>query len=372
MVYIIIKFVPRHGRLEDYSIFRRSSLINLTPNFTSNNVRQSFNTSKRDCSFEKSSGQPKQYNDPLMKWPIRGLAFTNDIGAAVMDIAPKLGTVLWYPAMMYFGADIYDKYRNNKESYEPNAKRGLEQAIFQALASVVFPIVAVHTGQKGASILARYGGNKLSLQTQEESTKFLSEFMSRRKLADYDNDITRFKSEFKASIDNYIDQTTRHHQNKNIVSKFFSLVFGGRHPEEMGKEGAGRRKLIHQYTEKKIDELFKIRAELVKDENKKPSLLSNKLYEEFKTLKAKYLKDPDLAKEAKDSAIKDILSKFEASSIFNTKMKKTIGGFVMLGLLIKPIDAFVEKVIMQKYVEPGLSFISNVQVKDFKQKNMDN
>lgn len=135
-------------------------MINLTPNFTpTNRTSQTFTQKKTtntgaDPSFEKSKEKPI-YNDPLMKWPIRGLAFTNDIGAAVMDIAPKLGTMLWYPAMMYFGADIYDKYRNNKETYDPNAKRGFQQAIFQALASVAFPIIAVHTGQKGASILAR-------------------------------------------------------------------------------------------------------------------------------------------------------------------------------------------------------------------------
>ncbi len=351
-------------------------MITLTPKFTSNSAVQNFtaldsvSNKSQDTSFEKSGKKKNPYNDPLMKWPIRGLAFTNDIGAAVMDIAPKMGTILWYPAMMYFGADIYDKYRNNKETYDPNAKRGFEQAIFQALASVVFPIVAVHTGQKTASVLARQSDTKLSLQTQEESTKFLSEFMSRRKLAKYDGKIDKFKEEFKVSLDNYIDQTTRHHQNTNFVKKFFDLVFGGRHPEEMGKEGAGRRALIHQYTNKKIDDLFEIRAALLNDENKKPAKLTEKLFKEFKDLKAKYLKDSEFKANAKDLAIKDILHKVEMADIFKTKMKKTIGGFVMLGLLIKPIDLFVEKIIMKKYVEPGLEHLTNVQIKNFKQKNM--
>ena len=350
-------------------------MINLTPNFTpTNRTSQTFTQKKTtntgaDPSFEKSKEKPI-YNDPLMKWPIRGLAFTNDIGAAVMDIAPKLGTMLWYPAMMYFGADIYDKYRNNKETYDPNAKRGFQQAIFQALASVAFPIIAVHTGQKGASILARKSDTKLSPQTQEESTKFLSDFMSRRKLAKYDNKKDVFKEEFRVSLDNFIDQTTRTHQNTNFVKKFFNLIFGGRHPEEMGKEGAGRREIIHKYMEKKIDDLFEIRADLVKDETKKPAKLTDKLYNEFKALKSKYLKDSEFKANAKDLAIKDILNKVEAADIFKTKMKKTIGGFVMLGLFIKPIDIFVEKVIMKKYVEPGLDHLTRKQIKDFQQKNM--
>ena len=42
----------------------------------------------------------------------------------------------------------------------------------------------------------------------------------------------------------------------------------------------------------------------------------------------------------------------------------------MLGLFIKPIDIFVEKVIMKKYVEPGLDHLTRKQIKDFQQKNM--
>lgn len=322
---------------------------------------------------DKSEKPRKKYNDPLMKWPVRGLAFTNDIGAAIMDIAPKAGTILWYPAMMYFGADIYDKYRNNKETYDPNAKRGFEQAIFQALASVVFPIVTVHAGQKAASILARQSNTKLSLQTQEESTKFLVDFMSRRKLEDYQDNTDTFKTEFKKALNNYIDTTTRNHQNKNPFMKFFDLIFGGKHPEEMGKEGANRRKLIHEYTNKKIDNLFELHKALVDNDTTKPSKLSDKLFKEYKTLLEKYSKDPEFKPEAKSLAIKDILSAVESNDIFKTKMKKTIGGFVALGLLIKPIDLFVEKIIMKKYVEPGLDYISvntQNQIKNFKQRNI--
>lgn len=353
-------------------------MLKFNPGFTSNTLVQrvenktdnqgSSNTNA--LAFEKGEKKSRPYNDPLMKWPIRGLAFTNDIGAAVMDIAPKAGTLLWYPAMMYFGADIYDKYRNNKETYDPNAQRGVQQAIFQALASVVFPIAAVHTGQKGASILARKSDTKLSLQTQEESTKFLLDFMSRRKLGKYDADINKFKEEFKLSLNNYIDETTRKHQNTNMFKKIFNLIFGGRHPEEMGKEGMDRQSLIHKYTESQIDDVFSIRADLLKDETKKPAKMSEKLYTEFKTLKAKYLKDSELKTKATDLAIKDVVNKFENSKIFKTKLKKTLGGFVVLGLLIKPIDIFVEKVLMKKYVEPGLDYIANNQIKNFKQKNM--
>ena len=186
-------------------------MINLSPTHIAVSFRENYpnKESNNSLAFEKTEKKSRPYNDPLMKWPIRGLAFTNDIGAAVMDIAPKLGTLLWYPAMMYFGADIYDKYRNNKESYDPNARRGLSQAIFQAFASVIFPIVAVHTGQKTASVLARKSDTKLSLQTQEEASKFLQDFMSRRKLYKYKNNKDAFKTEFSTSLENFIDNKTR-------------------------------------------------------------------------------------------------------------------------------------------------------------------
>ena len=62
----------------------------------------------------KKETKQQQYNDPLMSWPIRGLAYSNELGAAISEVAPKLGTLLWFPAMLYFGADIYDKYKNEK------------------------------------------------------------------------------------------------------------------------------------------------------------------------------------------------------------------------------------------------------------------
>lgn len=347
--------------------------LSLRETFTSKNGQFANQCTMTALPLKKQENQRREYNDPLMKWPLRGLAFTNDIGAAIMDIAPKAGTILWYPAMMYFGADIYDKYRNNKETYNPNAKRGFEQAIFQALASVMFPIVAVHTGQKVTSILARKSSTKLSLQTQEESTKFLVDFMSRRKLGDYQENQDKFKAEFKKALDNYINTTTRNHQNKNVFQKFFNLIFGEKHPEEMGKEGANRRQLIHEYTTKKIDNIFELRKDLINNDKTKPAKLSDKLFKEYKALFEKYSKDPEFKADAKFIAIKDILNAVESKSIFNTKIKKTIGGFVALGILIKPIDMFVERIIMKKYVEPGLDYISIStvhQIQNFKQKNI--
>ena len=40
-----------------------------------------------------------------------------------------------------------------------------------------------------------------------------------------------------------------------------------------------------------------------------------------------------------------------------TKILKTVGGFVALGLAINPIDKFVENVIIKRFVEPNLGTV---------------
>ena len=48
---------------------------------------------------------------------------------------------------------------------------------------------------------------------------------------------------------------------------------------------------------------------------------------------------------------------------------KTTGGFIALGLLAVPIDHFVHKYIIKKFLEPSLENMKNLQSKmSFKQK----
>ena len=135
-------------------------MIKTTPYFLS-----AHKTDKIKDTNVANEGNPFQnkYNDPLNQWPARGLAYTNEIGAAISEIAPKTGLLLWIPALLYFGADIYDKYKNDQNSYDPSAKRGTKQAIFQLLASVILPTAAVKIGQRTASVIGLMGKHKLTL-----------------------------------------------------------------------------------------------------------------------------------------------------------------------------------------------------------------
>ena len=72
-----------------------------------------------------SDKQKYKYHDPLNR-PIPVLmSYSSEIGTAISEIAPKLGAALWAPTFMYLGADIYDKYKNDKDNYNPSAKRAL-------------------------------------------------------------------------------------------------------------------------------------------------------------------------------------------------------------------------------------------------------
>lgn len=336
-----------------------------TLTFKSNQKQNEDASSEFEKSKEKSL-VPK-YSDPLMQWPFRGLAFTNDIGAAISDIAPKAGTAMWIPALMYFGADIYDKYRNNKEDYDPSAKRGVKQAMFQAFASVIFPIATVHVGQKTASMLARASKEGLSLQSKEEVVRDHLTHMTQTRLREYQDNVKGYKEKYTKALDNTIDETMRKHDYKNPFKLVGNLLFGHRHPEAMGRD---RRAKIHDFIDNRIDNLFEMRKQLI--EGKKPEQMSNKMFKQFEQLKLAYKNDPKYSGDYMLHAVKDTLKKYEENKIFKTKMAKTMGGFVALGLLIKPIDTFVENVIMHKYVGPGIDKLDGKEIKSFKDKFLGN
>ncbi len=302
----------------------------------------------------ENNKKEKKYKDPLMNWPIRGLAYSNELGAALSEIAPKLGVLLWFPAMLYFGADIYDKYKNKKTSYDPNAQRALEQAIFQLLASVILPTAAVITGQKTASVMGAMGKTGLSLQTQEEVINFMQEFSSRRHLGKFTDRKNVYKEQFVESFTTKRDKLIRENKIKNPIKFFADAIFTTRHPEAIAMS---QKEKVLKFADENIDSMFKMYNELIA--GNKPEEFSNKMWKKFKKLKEKYSKDPDYKTTYLRDAAEDIIKKFQKSKMTKAKLLKTAGGFIALGLAIKPIDKFVEKVVIKKVVEPKLSNVFN-------------
>ncbi len=290
----------------------------------------------------------QEYKDPLLKWPLRGCAYSNEVGAAISSLSPKLGTLLWVPALLYFGADIYDKYKTDKTEYNPSGRRGLKQAVFQALASVIMPTAAVYAGQKAISHMDKYTKNGLSTQAKEDATKFCLDYMSRNSLHTHENNIQGYKAALKESLDTYMTETLGEHKSKSTVKKILNWCFSSERPESMAL--SNKEKLI-KFVDDKVDSMFQMRTDLM--QNKKPKQLSEKLFQKFTEIKPGYLKEYGEQKYV-GKAAKSVLKDFENSQIFKHKMFKTVGGFIALGLMIKPIDYFVEHIIIKKAVEPSL------------------
>ena len=77
-------------------------------------------------------------DDPLAKYPLRAFGYSNEVGAAVSAM-PGWGktaeVALWVPALMYLGADIYDKFKRGKEG--DYTKASSSAAVQQDRKSVV-------------------------------------------------------------------------------------------------------------------------------------------------------------------------------------------------------------------------------------------
>ncbi len=300
----------------------------------------------------KSKGKKDEYNDPLLQWPWRGLAFTNDIGAAVMDIAPGLGMGLWVPALMYFGADIYDKYKTDEREYQPSGKRAFKQAVFQACASVMLPIIVVHNGQKAASILGEKSKNGMSLQLQEEVDNFTVHHLKRRKLKDYEGNIEGFKKEFNEHLKTHLLDQEKSFKTKNPFKLLTRWIFGSKHTEKLN---AAKLKKVEDYSNENIEEMFSIRQDLLED--KRPKSLSDKLMKLYDNTKREFAKDKNTIEGHVEDSIKAVLKQRQRDRLFRTKLWKTAGGFIALGVSIRFIDHFVEKYVIKKLVEPGLENI---------------
>lgn len=137
-------------------------------------------------------------SDPLTKFPLRGLGYSNEVGAA-LSAMPGWGktaeVLLWIPALMYLGADIFDKYSRGKEGNYSNASvtTAVEEATFQALASVILPTAAVKMGQNLTGYFKKFDGSNLTATAQEELFQKLVEDFDKDKFTKIDFDRVKAK-----------------------------------------------------------------------------------------------------------------------------------------------------------------------------------
>ena len=231
-----------------------------------------------DASEKKK--KEKKYVDPLANWPMRGLGYTNDIGVAINEIAPTTARLFWVPALMYFGADVYDKYKNKGNKYDPNAKRAFSQAVFQAFASIILPTVFGHIGQSAFSQLDKYKGNKISTNAKEQTLRFIDSHIAEHDIFKENRNKDEIINKFINNFDIFYQNKKNNYQEKNIKKQFTNIL-----------------------------------------DNCKTSAESKKILD---------------------------------NKIFKLKAWKSLGAFTALLLTVKPIDVFVENIIIKKFVEPQM------------------
>lgn len=273
-----------------------------------------------------------EYVDPLMNWPLRGAAFTNEIGEALRPLIGNYANLTWVPALLYIGADIYDKYKNNETEYSPNSKRCLKQAVFQGLASVILPIGAVKLGQNLFSLFGVKSKEKISFNAQEHIIELAQQFVANGKMHAYNNRDKECVKEFLDIVENNISYRNFEESTVNPLKEKWQKIFKVNTKEN-----------VDAYAEKIIEKLISARKNLLK-----PADLykDTALYKNFKSALEKG--------QTKNVAVKSVLNQFLSKKTMRGRFIKTAGGFLALSIAINPIDKFVEHVLIGKVIGPGL------------------
>lgn len=291
----------------------------------------------------------QKYKDPLSQKTLVLMSYSNEVGTAISEIAPKLGTALWAPTFMYLGADIYDKYKNDKDSYNPSGKRAFKRAIFQGMTSLIALPAVIYAGQCLVSPLSRMQKSGISGNAKDAVYRHTKDVIDQTH-GDALESYEKFKNIITKSLENKLDARKN---EKKSVSNFFKKVvhfFTEKYP----LVGADKKKLL-DFAEDNAKKTFEI-AEALKNNDKKK--VPYKIYHKYQKLLPKMkemYKEADYSHHATRTALKE----YQNSLIFKNKLLKTVGGFIALGIFAAPVNEFVDKKIMKKYINPGIDQISH-------------
>ncbi len=309
------------------------------------------------------SGEKKnKYKDPLNQGFFVALSNSNEIGTAISDIAPRLGAALWIPTFMYLGADIYDKYKNDKDNYDPSGKRAFKRAVYQALTSVVAMPAAIILGKYIISPIGKLDKTKVSGNTKDAIYRHTRDIISQahgHAFKNYDN----FKKVILTTLENTINSRKNDKKTSNIFSRLYKKIFTERYQLLSNDE-----KKILKFAEQNAKNTFEIFEALKKNDAKNvPKKILNKYNKMLPKMKEMY-HEADYSYQATRNALMD----YQTSLIFKNKLLKTISGITVLFLLTKPINDFVDKQIMKKVINPGIDQIAKVSVNDSRLKKIFN
>lgn len=320
-------------------------------------------------------------DDIFLKMPLRALAYTNEVGAALEPlIGHSAALMTYFPALLYIGADCYDKYlRGNHNDYQETSTACLaKEAIFQGFASVVAPTLFIHAGQNLACSANKLFGDKIDARAKNEISVFLKE--NALKL-----DLTKNKDVAFDNTSKYMfDKIKNYHDSKQSSSstikrywKKFKSLFNEALSDKMEFKYCGKidpkdasYKNLANFARKQFDEMYDIMKSLdscdvgsvkgIMDSMEK----NGKRISKYKATKffnkiQKYAKDPSIGTErAKRLAIADM-----ARDDINMKSLKggplliaVVAGFTTLFAVGPLLDKFGEDVLVKKIVDPLIDY----------------
>lgn len=294
----------------------------------------------------------EQYKDPLNSNTAMLMSYSNEIGTAISEVAPKLGAALWAPTFMYLGADIYDKYKNDNDNYDPSKKRALKRAIYQGITSLVALPAVIFAGQCAVSPLGRLDKTGISGNVKDaiyKHTKSVIDQAHGTALENYES----FKNIVSETLQNKINARSNEKQTLNIFKKIYRTLFTNRYDILHGDK-----KKIMAFAEKNAKDTFELSQALKCGNTAKIPKKISKKYEQILPKMKEMYKDGDYAFQATRTALKE----YQKMKIFRNKILKTMGGFVALLIFIKPVNDFVDKQIMDKYIDPR---VDNLNVPTF-------
>ena len=291
--------------------------------------------------------QSQKYKDPLNMPLMQMASYSSEIGTAIIEIAPKLGTALWAPSLMYLGADIYDKYKNDKTEFNPSARRAFERAIYQGVFNLVCLPTMIYLGQKAVSPFGKLTKDGISTNAKDAVFKHTKDVIEQLEGDNFDKP-ENFKLLLQKTLSNKINALKQEKKHDNIFKKAFNFF------QDKYSLVDNNEQKIKDFASKNADRLFEVKHALeVGEKHKVPSLVLKKYQKalpEFMTI-YETLKP--------HSALKTALKEYQNMNIFQNKILKTLGGFMPIIFLARPVSNFVENIIVDKYVDQGLNGITN-------------
>lgn len=314
-------------------------------------------SNKNTAEPSHGSKAKEEYKDPLNNKWLTYVLYSTELGALIHEISPKAAQALWIPTIMYLGADIYDKYKNDENHFAPSRKRGVEQAIYQGLGGFVLPAGVTYIGQQLTSPIGKLLNKGISVNAKEATLTHIKNSLDQC----VGNRFKNFEN-FEKFILNSLENKINARKNEKKSDRFFKKIIKYMQKKYAltGKDTAK----IMDFARENIKEIYNIKENL--ELRKKPANISkhsfNKYILESTELKATYGKD------YANDALRYALKSYQNKQIMKNKLVKTLGGITALVITMRPIYSYVKKTFIPKYIDPKLDRFNKIMLDSSKLK----